>query len=42
MANPLVKSDDAYFGGSFGDFMSQMILLNNGKIHGDLINFFAK
>lgn len=39
VANPLVKSNDAYFGGSFGDLMSQMILPNDGKLHGDLINF---
>lgn len=39
VARPLVKSDDAYFAGSFGDLMSQIILSYNGKIHGDLINF---
>nr|XP_043618827.1 UPF0415 protein C7orf25 homolog [Erigeron canadensis]XP_043618829.1 UPF0415 protein C7orf25 homolog [Erigeron canadensis] len=39
VANPSVKVNDVNLGGSFGHFISQMILPKGRNIDGDLINF---
>ncbi|KAM0021046.1 hypothetical protein Hdeb2414_s0024g00646251 [Helianthus debilis subsp. tardiflorus] len=36
---PVIKPSNTGFGGSFGDLISQMILSNDGKTDGDMINF---
>ncbi|KAK1420931.1 hypothetical protein QVD17_22903 [Tagetes erecta] len=39
MANPSIKPSNTRLSGSFGDLISQMVLPDNGKLGGDIINF---